>query len=332
MKIIAVEEHFMSQAVNEEYTKIFSKTASPAARTRAEYIANYIKNDNSLIEIGEKRLAFMDKTGVDVQVIGYGNNSPMDLPADDAIPLCKQANDELAVQIAKHPGRFYGFATLPVADVNAASDEFSRCVKELGFKGAMLNGTFNGHFFDEERFFPIFEKSAELQVPVYFHPGEVSEQVAAHYYRGNWSNMVASTLAGQGFGWHLDVGIHIIRMTLSGIFDKLPGLTLINGHWGELVPYFFERLDAQLPPKLTGLARSFTEYYKEHVYVTPSGMLYNAPMGLCVSELGADRILWATDYPYLRPENPREYLENAPISDEDKEKIGYRNAEKLLKI
>lgn len=332
MKIIALEEHFMSAKVNDAYTKIVSKTASPAARARAEFVASYIARDNNLLEVGEKRLGYMGRSGVDVQVIGYGNNSPMNLDAADAVPLCIQANDELAALIAKNPTRFYGFATLPVADAKAAADELSRCVNGLGFKGAILNGTFQGRFFDEPVFYPIFEAAAALGVPVYFHPGEVEEKVAGYYYSGNWTERVASTLANQGYGWHVDSGIHVIRMILSGIFDKLPNLTLINGHWGELVPYFLERIDSQLPPDLTGLGRTFSEYYKGHIYVTPSGMLYDAPLQLCVSELGADRIMWACDYPYIRPENARHYLENAPVSDQDKEKIGYLNAEKLLKL
>ncbi|MFT4104130.1 MAG: amidohydrolase family protein [Lacrimispora sp.] len=332
MKVIALEEHFMSAAVNEEYTKIFSEHASPAARIRAAFVANYIEKDNSLLEVGEKRLSYMDRSGVDIQVIGYGNNNPMELPAVHAIPLCRQANDELAAHIAKNPERFYGMASLPVADPKAAAEELDRAVKELGFKGAILNGTYNGRFFDDEEFFPIFEKAAELDVPVYFHPGEINEQVAGYYYSGSWSDSVASILANQGFGWHVDSGIHVIRMILSGIFDKLPDLTIISGHWGELVPYFLERLDRQLPPGLTGLKQEFSKYYREHVYVTPSGMLYNAPFRLCLSELGADRILWAGDYPYLRPENAREYLESADISQEDKEKIAYINAARLLKL
>lgn len=332
MKIIAFEEHFMSARVNEEYTKIVSNTASAAAKVRAEFVAGYIARDDSLLEVGEKRLSYMDKSGVDVQVIGYGNNSPMGLDARYAVPLCKQANDELASHIAKNPARFFGLASLPVADAKAAAGELARCVNELGFKGAILNGTFQGRFFDEPEFFPIFAKAAELDVPVYFHPGEVDEDVAAYYYKGGWPDGVTSVLANQGYGWHVDSGIHVMRMILSGIFDKLPNLTIINGHWGELVPYFFERIDLQLPPSLTGLRKPFSQYYKERVYVTPSGMFYDAPFKLCHSEIGADRIMWACDYPYMKPENARSYLESAPIPSEDKKKIGHLNAEKLLKI
>lgn len=332
MKIITFEEHFLSQKVNGTYTEILKKTASPAFRARMDFVANFISGDDSLTNVGEKRIRFMDKAGVDIQIVSYGNNSPMHLSAGSAVPLCKQANDELAEYCRNFPNRFYGFAVLPVDDAKAAADELGRCVNELGFKGAMFSGTFNDHFLDEQRFFPIFKKAAELGLPLYLHPGEVSEKVADYYYKGSWTDNVASALAAHGYGWHVDAGIHIIRMILSGIFDKLPDLKLISGHWGELVPYFLERIDETLPKPVTGLSRKFSEYYKDHIFVTPSGMFYDSPFKLCLHEMGADHILWAMDYPYVKRENTRTYLENFSIDEADKEKIGHLNAEKMLKL
>lgn len=153
--------------------------------SKAQFIADFVAK-GEITEIGEKRLAYMDAKGIDIQILSYGNNSPMSLNAEDAISLCKLVNDELASLCRKAPERFYGFATLPVADISASVSELERCVNELKFKGIMLNGTYGGHFFDEDRFYPIFERAGSLNIPVMIHPGEVDPSVSKHYYQGKW--------------------------------------------------------------------------------------------------------------------------------------------------
>jgi len=332
MKLITIEEHFISPAVNEAYTKAKTQNATPEEQAKAAFVADFIAKDERITELGEKRLSFMDDHGIDVQVISYGNNNPMDLPAESAIPLCRQANDEIAAQCGKYPGRFSGLASLPVADVPAAVAELERAVTELGLKGAQLTGTFNGEFFDAKKYWPIFAKAAELNVPIALHPGEVAPQVTEHYYQGAWSAAVTTVLAGHAFGWHADTGIHIIRLILSGIFDQYPDLKIVSGHFGELVPFFLERLDENLPPQLTGLQKNFADYYREQLYLSPSGMFYDAPFQLCLSEMPEDHLLWSMDYPYVMRENTREYLKNYPINEELKEKIAFSNAEKLFQL
>lgn len=333
MKLITVEEHYMSPQVNAQYMNVMKKIVSPAVRARLNGLQGFLANNKGISDLGEHRIAAMDKQGVDMQVISYGNNSPMDLPAEAAVPLCRQANDELAAAILQYPQRFAGWAALPVGDPCAAADELSRTVNELGFVGASLNGTYQGRFFDEPEFFPIFKRAAELDVPIYFHPGFPDEMVADYYYKGeNIPQAVSAVFSAYGYGWHVDVGIHMIRMILSGIFNQLPGLKLMTGHWGELVPYYFDRIDEMLPKAITGLDRSFSELYKEHVYITPSGMASRGPAHLAISEMGIDHILWSHDFPYVKRDNVKDFLMELPLSREDKEKIAYKNAEALLKI
>lgn len=332
MKLITIEEHFISTAVNNAYTKVKTQDATPEEKNKAQFIANFIAKDDRITEIGEKRLAYMDKSGVDVQIISYGNNNPMDLPAEYAIPLCRQANDELAEKCQAYPERFYGLASLPVADVPAAVAELERAVSELGLKGAQLTGTFNGEFFDDKKYWPIFAKAAELDVPIALHPGEVVTQVSEHYYQGAWSSAVTTVLAGHGFGWHADTGIHVMRLILSGIFDQYPSLKIVSGHFGELVPYFLQRLDENLPTQLTGLKKNFADYYREHLYLSPSGMFYDAPFQLCLNEMPENHLLWSMDYPYIMRENTRDYLENFAINDELKQKIAHENAERIFHL
>lgn len=332
MKVIAVEEHFMSESVNRAYEEIMGRRAAdPAQKAKAQFIRDFVAK-GEIAEVGRKRLAYMDETGVDVQILSYGNNSPMYLETEYAVPLCRQANDELAGFCRTAPERFYGLAVLPAADEQAAVEELERCVRELNLKGVIFNGTFQGHFFDEKQFFPLFEKAAKLGVPVMFHPGEVSPQIAAHYYQGEWPLSVANVFGGHGIGWHYDSGMQYLRMILSGIFDRLPDLTLICGHWGETLPYYFNRLDHTLTPQLTGLNYQISDYFRNNMYLTPSGMFFEDNFRFCLEKMGADRLLWATDYPYCKPGNSREYLNQMELTAEDREKIAHGNAEKLFHI
>lgn len=196
----------------------------------------------------------------------------------------------------------------------------------------MLQGSYNGQFFDDQAFWPIFEKAQALDVPIQLHPGEVDAKVIDHYYEGNWSPQVTMTLSGHGLGWHYDAGIHVLRLILAGIFDAYPNLKIISGHWGETIPYFLDRLNETLPQAVTGLKHDIAYYYRHNIYVTPSGMFYKAPMSLCINELGADRVLWSMDYPYMLRENTVTFLENFDISDEEKAQIAYKNAEALFKL
>lgn len=186
-------------------------------------------------------------------------------------------------------------------------------------------------FLDHERYAPILAKAAELQVPLYLHPGFPVKEVQEAYYAG-LDPLLSARLSAFGWGWHAEVGVHIIRMILAGLFDRYPDLQIIAGHWGEMVPFFLDRLDAMLPQSITHLNRSITETFIRHVYVTPSGMYSWPQFQFILQVVGADRILYSVDYPYIENKGAREFLENAAISQYDKEKIGYRNAEKLLKI
>lgn len=332
MKLIAIEDHYMSKAVNEKYMEVMAKIVSPVERARLESLQGFLTN-STISDLDEVRIGVMDQQGVDMQVISYGNNSPQDLPGDAAVLLCRQANDELAAAIRQHPSRFAGWAALPVGDPRAAADELSHAVNELGFVGASLNGNYNGRFFDEPEFFPIFEKAAELDVPIYLHPGFPDEKVADYYYKGeNIPQAVSAVFGAYGYGWHVDVGIHMMRMILSGIFNKLPSLKLMTGHWGELVPYYFDRIDEMIPESMTGFCRSFSQIYKEHVYITPSGIASKGPAMLAIGEMGADHVLWSHDFPYVRRDNVKDFLMELPISEQDREKIAYKNAEALLKL
>ena len=331
-KIITIEEHFVIENISQKVAAFNQKGGAASNDTvQKELMKIVLPSLEDIEDVGERRIRFMEESGITMQVLSYGAGSPQNITDKIvAVELCQEANNELSKLIKLHPDKFAGFALLPVADPIAAAEELNRAIVKLGLKGAMLSGTFNDRFFDEPEFFPIFKKAQQLNVPLYMHPAIIQKHIAEHYYKSdNWSPVASAMFASAGYGWHVDAGIAIIRFIASGIFNKLPNLQLISGHWGELVPFFLNRLDDQLSKTLQ-LDRKFSDYYKSNIYITPSGLFSEAQLKFAISELGADRIIYSGDYPFLIDKNTRSFLENTSVSKEDKEKIAYKNAEKLL--
>ena len=334
MKIIALEEHFQTPAINAAIAKSLAKLTPYGQQEdgkRENTGAAYRSPTTQLEELGTRRLKDMDATGIDIQVLSYATPGVQTLAASEAVPLARDANDQLATAIQAHPDRFAGFATLPTPDPEAAAAELERAVHQLGFKGAMINGRTNDRFLDDPSFRPILEAAVALDVPLYLHPTVPSKGVQDAYYAG-FDPVVSTILAMAGWGWHMETGIHALRMILGGVFDRYPSLQLILGHWGEMIPFYLARADEQLSPATKHLQRRVADYFLEQVYVTPSGMFTLPPFLLSLQIMGADRIMYSVDYPYIMGEQARAFLENAPISPADKEKIAHGNAEKLLKL
>ena len=335
MKIITVEEHFTDKRIMDA-NNAFNRNQPSVSPEHAEimkFLMSRVFPGEEILDIEEKRIPFMDANKIDMQVLSFTSPVSDLAPSEEAVKICKQANAILAERIAEHPDRFAGFATLPMADPEAAAAELEHCVKDYHFCGALLAGRYKGRFYNEAEFFPVFAKAAELDVPVYFHPAIIPQEVQDAYYMSDaYSFIVGSELASAGYGWHSEVGIQIVRLILSGIFDKLPNLKLISGHWGETIPAFLERMDAILDKGITGLKKNVSEYYKEHVYITPSGILSNDQLEYLVKVMGADHILYAIDYPYVKPNNIYGFLADSNLTKQQKELIAYRNAERLLHL
>jgi predicted TIM-barrel fold metal-dependent hydrolase len=197
--------------------------------------------------------------------------------------------------------------------------------------GANINGRTQDRFLDDPRFRPILEAAEALDVPLYLHPTYPSQTVQEAYYAG-FDPIVSLMFATGGWGWHMETAIHALRMILAGVFDLYPGLQLILGHWGEMIPFLLPRTDGLLSPVSKHLQRRVADYFLQQVHVTPSG-LFTIPQFLHTLQImGADRIMYSVDYPYVPGEQARTFLETAPISPADREKIAHGNAEKLLKI
>ena len=317
MRTITIEEHFLS-----------SGFANRIQEGSTEVLRRGTLHDK-LMDLGEIRLRDMDASGIDMQVISHTTEA-RPVEGDEGIRLAREANDQLAAATKAHPDRFAGFALLPMASPGAAAEELERAIKQLGFKGAIINGTTNGRFLDDPAFAPILERAAALDVPIYLHPAAPPEAVNKAYYAG-LDPQVSILLSLGGWGWHSETGIHALRMILAGVFDRLPNLRIIIGHMGEMIPFMLKRMD-DMTPFMKNLQHPVPEYFLRNFYITPSGFFSDPLLLLAMQVIGADRIIFSVDFPYILNEQGRTFLDRAAISPADKEKISHLNVERVLKL
>ena len=282
----------------------------------------------------DKRLKDMDEAGIDMQVLSYAPERAEGLDTARIVSMFKGANDRLAEVVEKYPERFAAFASLPLQDPDAAANELERAVKQLGLKGTLI---FLGHdreYIDAQKYWVIFETAQKLDVPMYLHPGGLSPDMIKPYM-----DYPILTMAMWGFA--VGTGLQAMRLICSGAFDKYPRLKIMLGHMGEGIPYFLWRIDKHwLEDRRffdkdapgSNLKKKPSEYFRENFYITTSGMLWHPVLQFGISALGAERILFAADYPPESALEAAQFIESAPISDSDKEKICHLNAERLLRL
>lgn len=331
MEIIAVEEHIVSRAINRATGGIISQTY-PFYQTFLNPPPADAPDVAQLFGLGEARLRIMDQAGIAMEIVSYTNASQW-LFGEEAIRLVRAANDSLAQAIRPWPERFCGFAALPWQDAAAAAEEAARAVSELGFVGVLISGRpqTDAVFLDDKKYDPVWKALTGLDAPVYVHPNFPCREVCGAYYSG-LGDQVDTVLSAYGFGWHLEAGVQVIRMILGGVFDRFPGLKVISGHWGEMVPYWLARLDQMLPPNVTGLSKPVSAYYRSNVWVTPSGIYDADCLEFCLRKMGSDHLLFSTDYPYISESGARPFLENSPLSPQERQKFACENAKALFHL
>jgi uncharacterized protein len=272
----------------------------------------------------------MDAAGIDMQVLSVVLPAPRMLPAETAVPLAQKANGELHAMVTAHPDRFAAFAALPVTVPDAAAAELQRAVSDLGFAGAMISGTIGGRFLDDPFFRPILETAARLDVPVYLHPAPPPKPVADAYYAG-FENPVSQILATGGYGWHYETSLHAVRMIISGVFDRLPGLKVILGHLGEGIPFHLPRIDDTLT-RPAGLAKPVSDYFRDHFWITTSGYFYDGPFRLTRETFGDDRLIFSVDYPFADNRRAADWFGRLDLTPEVREKIAHGTVDELLRL
>ncbi|HKV04436.1 MAG TPA: amidohydrolase family protein [Candidatus Acidoferrales bacterium] len=283
-------------------------------------------------DIGERRIRDMDDTGIAKQILSLTSPGVQIFDAPTAVALATSFNDQLAEAIRRHPDRFAGLAAIAPQDPPAAAKELERAVKSLGLKGAIINSHTRGEYLDETKYWAIFEAAESLGVPIYLHPTTPSPRMIGPFLdRG---------LDGAVFGFAVETSLHILRIVVSGVFDRFPKLQMVAGHLGEGLPYWLFRIDF-MHQRLTAnnryanvkkLQRKPSDYLKGNFYVTTSGMAWQPPILYAQSVLGVDRVLYAMDYPYqFVPEEVR-VTDELPISDADKKKLYQTNAESVFRV
>jgi predicted TIM-barrel fold metal-dependent hydrolase len=324
MKTIAIEEHFITPMYREQVAA--NEFRNFYLTSRSEQIGHDIVEQNS--DLGAKRLAHMDAAGVDVQVLSFGSPGPQGFGAEVAIPMARDANDRAHAAVKAHPGRFAAFAALPTADPEAAAEELERCVAKLGFKGAMIHGHTQGSFLDEKKYWVIFERAHKLGVPIYLHPTLAHPHAMSSYFKGY------EELARAGWGFAIDTSCHFLRIVFAGVFDAYPKLQIILGHLGEGLPFAMHRLNDHTARAAArrGLKRQPIEYLRDNLLVTTSGNWYEPAFVCTLLALGADKILFAVDWPYEANTAGIGFLRKLSISDADREKIAHGNAERILRM
>ena len=280
-------------------------------------------------EIGETRLRSMDEAGITVQVLSTTGPGADLVDGAEGVALARETNDFLAEAIARHPDRFAGFAHLPMREPDAAAKEMARAVRDLGFHGALINGTTEDRFLDDPRFEPILAAAEALDVPIYLHPHLAPEAVRNAYY-GSLPSNSGAVLEAAGWGWHSETAIHVLRLILSGALDRHPKLKLIIGHMGEGLPMMLARCDQVFEAYIPHLARPISRAILDQVWITTSGMFSEPPFLAALLTFGIDRILYSVDYPYAPNERGRAFLQSLSLSPADLAKVAHGNADQLL--
>lgn len=320
---IALEEHFA-----------IPDTLQDSAGFLAESV--WTELSARLLDIHEKRLRLMDEYGIEMMLLS------LNAPAVQAIPdpkkaneLSVKANDWLAEQVAKRPGRFQALAALPMQDPDMAIRELQRCVKDLGFVGSLVNGFSQINdlnvavYYDLEQYWPFWAENEKLDVPFYLHPRNPLPADAKIYDGHPW-------LLGPTWAFGQETAVHSLRLMASGLFDQHPNLKIVLGHMGEGLPYSMWRIDnrngwVKEPPRYPA-KKKLGEYFQNNFWLTTSGNFRTQTLIDAILEIGADRILFSTDWPFENIDHAANWFDVATISEADRIKIGRTNTEKLFKL
>jgi gamma-resorcylate decarboxylase len=289
-----------------------------------------------LTDFQDKRLRLMDASGVEIMIASL--NAPAVQAIHDvkrAIAVAREANDHLAAEIARRPDRFRGFAALAMQDPEKASRELIRCVKDLGFVGALVNGFSqvgkpdSALYYDLPQYRPFWRTVAALGVPFYLHPRNPLPGDVRAYEGHNW-------LLGPNWAFHAETAVHALRLIGSGLFDEFPNLQIILGHLGEGIPAYLWRIDhrndwMKAPHKYAAKKR-VADYFRSNFVLTTSGNFSTSALAQSVAEIGVERVLWSADYPFEDISDAANWFDTAPMGEDDRRKIGRDNALKLFKL
>ena len=330
MKIIGLEEHVALPVLLDAWSRAGVRQIAESG-FGDEPIALRLR------DVSDRRLADMDAQGVDVQVLSVSTPGVSILSPAEAVSVAREANDALAEIVRGNPARFQAFAALPTPDPAAATAELERAITTLGFRGAMLYGRTGDANADAPQFDDLYSVAERLRAPLYFHPQAPVRPVQEAYYSG-LGQPVDALFATFGLGWYYDLGVQLLRMIFSGVFDRHPQLQVIVGHWGELVLFYLDHIGVLQTMGLQ-LERPLMDYFHQNIWITGSGTTSERYFRWAAEVVGTDRMMYSTDYPFTYDTGypfietsggrGRSFLEQAPFTEEEKAAIGSGNWEKL---
>jgi 2,3-dihydroxybenzoate decarboxylase/5-carboxyvanillate decarboxylase len=282
-----------------------------------------------LIDLENERLRDMDENGVTMHLLSLTAPGVQMFDADTAVELAALANDRMAEVIARQPRRFAGLASFAPQSPKRAAKEMERAIRKLKLNGFVVNSHTNSEYLDDPKFWPILEAAEALDACIYIHPRAPSDGMSAPFREYGMDTAL--------WGYGVEVATHAVRLMMSGVFDRFPKLKICLGHMGEAVHFWLWRIDymsavAQRNGRAPKLALKPSEYFKRNFVITTSGQESDLALDFSIKALGADNVLWAIDYPYQPSAPAVAFMDNAPISDDDREKIYHRNAERVFHI
>jgi len=315
---IALEEHFMVP----DFIDYFAETYPNISPQIASF------GLAALQDLGEKRLAIMDQNRIDFSVLSLaGPGLQVEKDAAVALKKSKSVNDFLAAQIQKRPARFGGFAHLAMQNPAAAADELERCMHDLGFQGAMINGQTNGEYLDLDKYSVFWERAAALEAPIYLHPGNPIDHPAV--YGGH------SELWGPVCSWAFETAAHALRLVFAGVFERYPKARLVLGHMGETLPISLWRFDSRWPISHRGsmtLAEPPSFYIKRNIAITTSGVCSDVSLRCALDAMGGSNVMFSVDYPFEKTEVAAQFMDNAKVAEAERINVASGNAKRILRL
>jgi 2,3-dihydroxybenzoate decarboxylase len=312
---IALEEHFLNPGLEEYWLPTVAGVDPQVARGLLARLKDF----------GDMRVAAMDSAGIVRSVLsiaGPGVQNERDIAT--ARRRAAEANDFLAHEVAQRPDRYSGFGHLPMQDARAAADELERCMGELKFCGAMINGHTNGQYLDHPSLHPFWERAEALGATIYIHPADpITPSPALAGVEG---------LRRATWEWGFETGSHALRLVFSGLFDRFPRARVALGHLGETLPFLLWRFDSRAKLYGVKLAKKPSDYIKHNIVVTTSGMCAAEPLDCTIAALGKDRVMFAADYPFEQAAEAGEFLDTTPLAEPVRQDIAFKNAVRELKL
>ena len=315
MKKIALEEHFLVPG--------FETYWSPTVGDVDANVRNRLQA--RLEDFGDSRLEAMDRTGIERCVLSIaGPGVQVERQIEVACQKAREANDILAREIQRRPNRYSGFAHLAMQDPMAAASELERAMRELGFCGAMINGHTCGRYLDDPCYDPFWERAEELEAPIYLHPADPPVPYAA---LAGYNALTRAT-----WGWGVETGSHALRLIFHGTFDRFPKAKLLLGHLGETLPFLLWRFDSRAKLYGVQLAKHPSDYIRENIAVTTSGMFAADPLLCTLNALGRQHVMFSADYPFESVDEAAEFIDNVALDADVREDICFNNARRLLRL